>query len=366
MASKRRSSYGSVYRKTRSDGSHYDGWYARFVEAGRRVERWAGRNKEQAEAFLAARQLEKVRAQLDGVPEVRRVPFDEYVEDARKWFKANLRPSGLSARMCALDRAKEYFKRRDVLEIRTRDIQSFLEHLRSTRKYAVSTLHHVHRVMSSLFRRAIADGVARVNPCRGVELPKIDEEARPYYTPEELRRVYAAMPPDIRPIVVLMGEAGLRRNEAVLLRWDEVAPDFSRLILKGARTKGHRFRDMPLTSLAAETLREVHARRGTISMRGGDRVFTTGATDVNARFRLAADKAGFPELTPHGLRHAFASGLVRAGVDLPTVARLLGHRDIKTTMKYANHAPSDASVIAIRALEASRAHPARAAGSEPR
>jgi len=366
MARKRRASFGSVYRKQRADGTYYDGWYARYMEAGRRVERFAGLNKEQAEAFVAARQLERVRARIDGVAEVRRVPFPEYVETAKKWFRAHHRPSGLSARMSMLDRAKEYFARRDVIDVRSRDIESFLEHLRVGRGYAVSTQHHVHRIMSALFRRAIADEVARENPCRGVELPKIDEESMPYYEPAELRRIYAAMPPDLRPAVILMGEAGLRRNEAVYLRWNEVASDRSKLTIKGARAKGHRFRDVPLTELAAETLRAVKAKRAAVPMRAGDRVFTFAATDLNSRFRIAADKAGFEELTPHGLRHAFASGLVRAGVDLPTVMRLMGHRDIKTTMKYANHAPTNAGVLAIRALQESRGHEVRSTGTESR
>lgn len=356
MARKRRASFGSVYRKLRADGTYYDGWYARYMEPGRRVERFAGLNKEQAEAFVAARHLERVRARIDGVAEIRRVPFPGYVEDAKKWFRTHLRPSGLSARMSMLNRAKEYFAKRDVLDIRTRDIEAFLKHLRVERGYAVSTQHHVHRIMSALFRRAIADDVARENPCRGVELPKIDEESMPYYEPDELRRIYASMPPDNWPAVVLMGEAGLRRNEAVYLRWKEVARDFSKVRISGDRSNGHRFREMPLTDLAAEALRKMRAKLGDVEPRPNDRVFTFSASDLNARFRIAADKAGFDDVTPHTLRHSFASGLVRAGVDLPTVMRLMGHRDIKTTMKYANHAPTNAGVLAIRALQASRGH----------
>jgi len=121
-----------------------------------------------------------------------------------------------------------------------------------------------------------------------------------------------------------------------------------------------------LTDLAAETLRQVRAKLGDLKPKPTDRVFTFSATDLNARFRIAADKEGFDEVTPHSLRHAFASGLVRAGVDLPTVMRLMGHRDVKTTMKYANHAPTSAGVVAIRALQESRGHEVRSTGTESR
>ena len=84
------------------------------------------------------------------------------------------------------------------------------------------------------------------------------------------------------------------------------------------------------------------------------RVVAIHAPQFNQAFRAGADAAGMPEVTPHTLRHAYASGLVRAGVDLPTVARLLGHRRIETTMRYAQWAPKDAAVRAVEALEAAR------------
>jgi integrase len=67
-------------------------------------------------------------------------------------------------------------------------------------------------------------------------------------------------------------------------------------------------------------------------------------------FELAVRKAGLENFTFHDLRHTFASRLVMAGVDLPTVKELMGHKDITMTLRY-THLSSDHKQRAVRALE---------------
>jgi integrase len=67
-------------------------------------------------------------------------------------------------------------------------------------------------------------------------------------------------------------------------------------------------------------------------------------------FERAVRLAGLSDFTFYDLRHTFASRLVMAGVDLPTVKELLGHKDISMTMRYA-HLSSDHKQAAVRKLE---------------
>jgi integrase len=242
-----------------------------------------------------------------------------------------------------------------------------LEALRVKRSYATSSLHNTFRVLSGLFRFAIERRHVRTSPCKGLfaRLPKLDVEERPYLTPEELQRLYAQTPALVSACDVLIGEAGLRRNEAVELTWQEIARDFSTVTISGARSKGHRARVVPLGVLARTTVEELHRAR-VAPLRGEDRVFAFGDVTLNHHFRAGADAAGLPHLTPHGLRHAFASGLVHDGVDLATVQRLLGHRDIKTTMRYASHQPSNAGELAIRKRDAAQGHTTSLPSSQAR
>lgn len=350
-----RSSFGSVYRKHRRDGTEYDGWFVRFVQAGRRVERGAFATKKHAETYLAARCLEKSELRALGLPELRRVLVKDLIADAKSWYRAHWRVGGLKSRFTQLKHLESSVGDRFADEVTREMVLAHFDRLRRERGYATSSLHNALRVVSGLFRWAEERRHVRANPCRGLysRLPRLDVEERPYLTPEELRRLYASVSALVRPAVVLIGEAGLRRAEAVHLTWQEVAADHSTVTVRAYRAKGHRARVVPLTQTAREVLEELRLSR-VAPLRGEDRVFPFADATLNHHFRTGAIAAGLPHLAPHGLRHAFASGLVRAGVDLPTVSRLLGHRDIKTTMLYASHAPRNAGELAIAALERAR------------
>lgn len=353
----RRNSFGSIYQKHRRDGTPYAGYYVRFVEAGRRVERGAFATKTHARTYLAERRVEKSMNRALGRPEIQKVTVRVLIEKAKEHWKPLLRAGGMPSRLVQVAHFERRYGDRFADEITREDVLRHVAYLREERKYKPSSQHNALRILSGLFRFGVERRYVRVNPCRGAYplLPRIDIEERPYLTPEELARLYATVDPLIRAVVVLIGESGLRRGEALELTWQEVAHDYSTVTIRGLRSKGHRARVVPLTERAKATLRELHAAR-VAPLRGEDRVFDIADVTLNHHFRSGADAAGLQGLTPHGLRHAFASGLVRAGVDLPTVQRLLGHRDIKTTIRYASHAPSDATFGAIAALERSRGH----------
>jgi site-specific recombinase XerD len=103
------------------------------------------------------------------------------------------------------------------------------------------------------------------------------------------------------------------------------------------RSKGKRFRVIPLNDLVLQALRE-HPRHIT-----SQTVFHNpdGSywKDVRGGFNATLTKAGLPRIRIHDMRHSFVSNLVMAGEDLRTVQELAGHRSITTTMNYAHLAP---------------------------
>ena len=73
--------------------------------------------------------------------------------------------------------------------------------------------------------------------------------------------------------------------------------------------------------------------------------------NVKRSFKTALKRAGIEDFTFHNLRHTFASHLVMSGVDLMTVKELLGHKDIKMTMRYSHLSP-DHKRMAVKRIEA--------------
>jgi site-specific recombinase XerD len=166
---------------------------------------------------------------------------------------------------------------------------------------------------------------------------------------EELNRLFAAMQPKHGALFTIMYMCGLRMNEAVRLRWSDIHG--TDIVVKG---KGGKFRKVPLNKVAQEVLKEwgtaMFARMGGMhTVPGPDAPYRpspsvllfpslkTGGilTDIRKPITTAKLKCGLTcKITPHMLRHSFATHLLDAGADLRVIQMLLGHQSISTTQIY--------------------------------
>ena len=184
-----------------------------------------------------------------------------------------------------------------------------------------------------------------------IELFKVSNTVRAFYEFDDYRRlVEAAERIDTRThvLVLLGGDAGLRRGEMIGLRWCDVDLKRQQLVIRQAvyagvvdtPKSGHR-RIVDMTASLADALaRHRHLR--------GERVLCTDdgqpVTDkiLRAWHAAAQRRANLPVTTGalHILRHSFASHLAMRGAPLKAVQELMGDEDIATTMKYAHLSPS--------------------------
>lgn len=201
-------------------------------------------------------------------------------------------------------------------------------------------------MLGAMFAFAVRRGMRSDNPVRGVE--------RHAYAPRERRmseNEYAALGESLRtmpegtwPIAVAATKfltlTGWRRGEVLALRWAEI--DLATRTARLAETKtGASMR--PLSHAACDVLRALP--------RLGDLVFPASTVDHKRMagfhkvwLRMAA-RAGLPgDVTPHVLRHSFASTAADLGYSELTIAALLGHKKASVTSKYAHHA--DAVLLA--------------------
>lgn len=146
----------------------------------------------------------------------------------------------------------------------------------------------------------------------------------------------------LKPMVLLSLNTGMRQGEVFGLTWAEVHLGRREITVDGAKAKSGQTRHIPLNDEAWSVLSawrdqadgEAAGPALVFPNRDGQRF-----NNVRKSWEGVLAAAGITEFRWHDLRHSFASKLVMAGVDLNTVRELLGHSDIKMTLRYAHLAP---------------------------
>ena len=146
----------------------------------------------------------------------------------------------------------------------------------------------------------------------------------------------------LKPIVILALSTGIRRDSLLSLEWGDISFTEKRVFVRADVEKNEKERYVPLNKLAFETLSRWHGQSKRTAPR--NLVFPSPKTgkkmgDCNSSWETLLKKAGIENFRWHDMRHDFASRLVMRGSDLNTVRELLGHADLKMTLRYAHLAP---------------------------
>jgi integrase len=142
----------------------------------------------------------------------------------------------------------------------------------------------------------------------------------------------------ITPIVLLAINTGLRRGELFNLQWEDINFRNKTLTIQGKTAKSGNTRHVPLNPEASDVLKSWKTQnKGQIRMFYGKK----GArlNNIKTAWSAMITNAKIKDFRFHDLRHTFASNLVMKGAPLNTVRELLGHSDLKTTLRYAHLAP---------------------------
>ena len=167
-----------------------------------------------------------------------------------------------------------------------------------------------------------------------------------YLSEEECRRLIDECENHLKPIVITALHTGMRKTEILSLTWNMV--DLQNRIITLAYTKNNERREIPISSLLYNTLKNQRTRIDTnyVFHDKNGRPFK----DIKKSFSSALVRAKIPDFVFHDLRHTFASHLVMAGVDIVTVQKLLGHKTLTMTLRYA-HLANAHRINAIDKLE---------------
>jgi integrase len=168
---------------------------------------------------------------------------------------------------------------------------------------------------------------------RKVKLLKGEIKRLRYLSDEEAERLVFNCEPYLKPIVLTALNTGMRRGEIFGLTWDRV--DLKNRIILLDKTKNGERREVPINDNLYEILNSI-VRRLDVPY-----VFFNPKTlkpydNLKRSFATALSKSHILDFRFHDLRHTFASQLIMKGVDLVTVKELLGHKDIKMTLRYSH------------------------------
>lgn len=237
--------------------------------------------------------------------------------------------------------------------------------IRSDKGYSPRTIHSLHGTVSTVFAQAEREQIIDYNPAKYVTLPKGDSKEQTILEPQEVRRLLDCLkqePIYKRALFTMYVVTGCRRGEILALRWEDVDME------KGEITVAHSLQYLPeygiiegttktgnirYVQIPPEVVRLLKAHRAKQAERRlllGDMwqdsgyIFTntTGGainpTCVNSMLRKLCKKYELPQIHPHTFRHTAASILIANGIDPVTVADMLGHKDVTTTLDTYSHA----------------------------
>jgi len=274
-----------------------------------------------------------------------------------------LRPLTLAAYEAALLQFREWVRAtrddRPPDALAARDVLAYLEHLRTVRRNGDSAVNRAVVILRRFYRAMVAMGHLdyRANPLSGFPSIKAAPRKLPVtLSSEQVRRLLAEPKPDTviglrdRAMLALLYGTGIRASECASLRQGQVDLVQLTITVKG---KGGHERAIPLNPQLAEVLRIYADARGPalptapfFRSRFG-RLLSRGSIYERVRTWGQRSRVGFP-LSPHRLRHTFATHLVRAGVGLVTIRDLLGHRLITSTQVYLHVTADDLRAAAAR------------------
>lgn len=194
-----------------------------------------------------------------------------------------------------------------------------------------------------MFKKAVNWGYLSENPVTRVERMKERQLGDRYLLPHEFKKLLNACDSEMRPLVHFAALTGIRQGALLKIRWEDVEPDLAFVTVRADTTKTGEPRRVPLNAEAREVLTDLGQQpRG--------KVFPFDSYP-HKRWDAVRDGLGWgkdceiPRLRSfrfHDLKHCCGSWLVMADVSLFKVGKILGHKELTTTQRYAHLA--DASL----------------------
>ncbi len=344
-----------------------ENWFIDYRANGRRIREKIGPNKKLAESVLAKRKLELAEKKFLDVRKVSRETFRSFAQKYLDWVQGRIR--SISQERTYLRRLNETFGDIALSDIDVARVEKFMAqrlkeskhhpfrgnavrnldgevlqskikawHLKNSKTISKSYVNRETACLRRILNKAADWKLIPAKPLGGLKLYDEREFIRKrYLKPEEIRSLLAACSPHIREIVTFALYTGRRFGEIVGIRWQEV--DIENGYVYFPKTKKKEPDQVALPPRAVKLLaamKENTKSEYVFHRRNGGRI-----SDVRWAFNRALRLAGISNFRFHDLRHTAVSYMIMNGIDLKTVAEIVGHTTAEMTDKRYGHLSPD-------------------------
>lgn len=327
-------------------------------EAEKEAEKWEEKQREEFEKDQNEPERVSIREMLQG-----RMDFPNFIWSV--WFPLQIGNGELKAKTVSFynDTCKNiaaYFDGYMLPAIDSIAIQRFLIFLRQ-KGYSAQYLQHHYRTLRMIFEFATDQGFIGSDPTQKVDRPQLARHKVDALTADEAKEFFAALsdePLDFQCLLFVLMTTGIRRGECVGLKWRDVDEEkrtitISRNVVYTAQSgiivntpkTANSIRTVPITGHAVtllHLLRVTQQRKHPDVILEDSYVFPSkkdifSPRDPNAvtrRTKRFMRRHNLPDMSPHDLRHSYATLLLASGADVKSVQQILGHSKASTTLDF--------------------------------
>lgn len=332
-------------------GSKNAYWYIRYTVNGK--ERWesVGKAGEVTKAVAQARLEERKRqvrlGQLDMIGA--NIPtLVEFSGDYIRHVRDVVQKRSWTRDIYGVRYFLKVFGNKKLSEITPKDIDGYKKSRLAEAKPA--TVNRELQILRHLFNLAYRwKKFFGRNPVSESGLLEVQNKVERIVTPEEEERLLSCSPPHMRPILITAINTGMRKGEILSLTWNDVDLENKLITIRPDVSKSKKTRRIPLNSTLIKLLMELKSGSTPHVFLNSEGNPYKRCDSIKGAFERACKKAELKGLRFHDLRHTFATRALEAGANVVAVSQILGHADLKTTMRYVH--PDDSLKDAVARVE---------------
>lgn len=321
---RRKKDRDGVYKRKGRDG-YYMSW--KDANGKRRIKKAIAADLKAAQDELAAEKRRVVETKILGFTPPAEDTFAELAEQFLNHQKARVTEQEYEREVSIVDLHLKPSFPGQVKAIRPSDVDKFIT--KRSGEVSPATVRREVMILKSMLSKAVKWEIIPVSPAQQVELPPVPPGRVRYLQPTELRVILELSPEWLRPIIGLAVFTGMRRSEILSLRFLDI--DLIRGMILLPQTKNGEGKIVHLNANAMSVFSSLLWGNPT------EKVFPGITGDrVTVTFKRVCRKAKIEDFRFHDLRHTTGSWLAMSGKDIYTIAKVLGHKDLRMSARYSH------------------------------